>query len=457
MITAVSDVIDSHFSEAQAHCKAPSLAYGVSLDGKLLASCETSLPFRIASMTKSFTAAAVLLLRDRNLLQLDQRIGEYLPELQVQLPTADAPQITIRHLLTMSSGLATDDPWADRHLDADDQFMDELLSKGGHFAATPGTRYVYSNYGYAILGRLIARVTGVAPQVFIASELLEPLGMTSTGWNTPARGAMPYRVQDDNVIDEGLPPLSDGGFAPMGGLWSTIDDLLLWTAFLMDAFPPRDDADSGPLRRSSRREMQQVHSFIPAVRVKVFDDEWVLRGGYGMGLLNYDDEIVGRLSAHGGGLPGYGSHMLWYPDRRLSVVSLANVTYAPMYLANLQAVELLRREGSIPDAPSVASDVLRPYAEALVDLLGSWDDSRADEIFSDNVALDESYSRRREAIVRLTNGHPIDIRELSVKNAAVGEIIATAGESLLKIAFSLSSQFPARIQAYSVSVVSKME
>src|SRR3954453_20229538 len=99
--------------------RAPALAWGVVRDGKLDASggsgADEHTVFRIASMTKSFTAACVLALRDDGVFALDDPIAAHAPELAaVGGPTTDAPAVSIRHLLTMSAGIATDDPWADR-------------------------------------------------------------------------------------------------------------------------------------------------------------------------------------------------------------------------------------------------------------------------------------------------------------------------------------------------------
>src|SRR5207253_2171066 len=105
--------------------------------------------FRIASMTKSFTAAAVLRLRDAGQLHLDDRAAAHVPAAaRLRLPTSDSPPITVRHLLTMSSGLATDDPWADRHLDAAPTELRGWLQDGAAFGAAPGTVFEYSNLGY---------------------------------------------------------------------------------------------------------------------------------------------------------------------------------------------------------------------------------------------------------------------------------------------------------------------
>src|SRR5262249_36155385 len=139
--------------------------------------------FRIASMTKSFTAAAVLLLRDEGALALDDPAGRYVPQVaSLRLASPDSPAITIRNLLTMTSGFPTDDPWGDRQQGLALDSFDQLLAGGLSVNWAPGTRFEYSNLGYAVLGRVITAVTGTPYSDFVASRLLTPLGMTTTGY-----------------------------------------------------------------------------------------------------------------------------------------------------------------------------------------------------------------------------------------------------------------------------------
>src|SRR4051812_36876284 len=141
----------------------PALVWGVMLDGRLALSGHsgrlddgrpptTSTVFRIASMTKTFTAAAVLRLRDDGVLTLDEPI----PGLAAVKPTADSPALTLRHLLSMQSGLTSDDPWADRHLDLGADQFDAVVAAGPLFAVPPGTAFVYSNLGFGLIGRVVA-------------------------------------------------------------------------------------------------------------------------------------------------------------------------------------------------------------------------------------------------------------------------------------------------------------
>jgi CubicO group peptidase (beta-lactamase class C family) len=139
----------------------PGLAFGVIADGRLahaggLGECWLGGPvpdadtvFRIASMTKSFTAALVLKLRDGGALDLDDPAADYVPVVSGVAPLADGPSITIRHLLTMTAGFPTDDPWGDRQQGLDPAAFTRLLADGAVRAAwAPGTRFEDSNLVY---------------------------------------------------------------------------------------------------------------------------------------------------------------------------------------------------------------------------------------------------------------------------------------------------------------------
>ena len=173
--TALDEMVSS--SAERHHC--PSISWGVVRDGalELVGSTGDVSPhtvYRIASMTKSFAAAATLLLRDEGAFQLDDPIGRLDPELAaLGSPTSDAAPITLRDLLSMTSGFVTDDAWADRHLDLTDDEFDSIITAGPVFAEPTGTTYEYSNFGFAVLGRVVHRVTGRRIQHHITERLLE--------------------------------------------------------------------------------------------------------------------------------------------------------------------------------------------------------------------------------------------------------------------------------------------
>jgi CubicO group peptidase (beta-lactamase class C family) len=113
--------------------------------------------FRIASMTKSFTALAVLKLRDAGKLSLEDPVAKWLPEFaRVHLPTRDTAPLRIRDLLSHSAGFPEDNPWGDQQLAASEGDLTRWLQHGIPFSTAPGTRYEYSNYAFGLLGRIVA-------------------------------------------------------------------------------------------------------------------------------------------------------------------------------------------------------------------------------------------------------------------------------------------------------------
>lgn len=443
------------------HC--PSVAWGLVRDGGLdvTGSCgalsDGTAPdehtiYRIASMTKSFSAAAVLLLRDDGVFQLDDPITRHAPEMaSLRPPTTDGAPITIRDLLAMSSGLASDDPWGDRHLDLTDVELDEIVESGALFAVSTGTSNEYSNLGYALLGRVVERASGMRIQDIVSERLLGPLGMTRTTWVEPDHDgwARPHRWLDDAHVDE-LHPLGDGALAPMGGLWTCIADLARWVAWLDDAYPPRDELDRGPLRRSSRREMQLVHRYIGMRTVR----EVAAATGYGYGLLTRDEPVHGLVVAHSGGLPGYGSNMRWLPGRRFGLVALTNVTYGNMTELTLRMLDLLHEQGAVPPPPEwPTTPFLADTARRLVDLLNDWDDRCADELFADNVAADHAYARRRAGHARVVDGKgPLTIGRIVAESNADAKVFALDSDGgAVTIGFTLAPVRPPRVQSFHVT------
>ena len=400
----------------------PGLAYGVVIGGELVhgrglgtthandasrSAPDADSVFRIASMTKSFTAATTVLLRDEGLLNLDEPVGTYVPELAgCRGPTTDSPLVTVRHLLTMSSGLPTDDPWGDRLQGMPLDSFAELLQDGFEFAWSPGTTFEYSNLGYGILGRVLTNVSGIEYRELVARRLLEPLGMSATAYDAadvPVDRLVQGHVRrDDEYLDE--PFDGYGALASMGGLFSSVRDLATWVGGFTDAFPPRDDPEGPhPLSRASRREMQQVHrALAPAVLhddpagLPVFDVS-----GYGFGVFVHDDLVIGKVVGHSGGYPGFGSHMRWHPASGIGVIALGNRTYAPMVRPCTDALTAFVTRKGAPVRTITrwkATDAARADVERLLE---GWDADLADRLFAVNVDLDEPLEHRHGAIERI--------------------------------------------------------
>lgn len=416
----------------------PTIAWGVVQHGQLTDGEHTDLVFRIASMTKSFTVAAVLSLRDEGVWRLDDPVARYAPELATVRGPEGSPPITLHHLMSMSSGLATDDAWADRHLDISADDIDRIYAAGPTFACRPGEAYEYSNLGFAMLGRAVLRATGRRVQDIVSERFLRPLGMDDTTWVQPAhdRWARPHRVEDGRSVPDPDPLLGDGEIAPMGGLWTTVADLAKWVTWL--------DADGGP---AYRRDMQRIHTYQGVVEMAGHSSPM----GYGYGLNIRDDAVLGPVVAHSGGLPGYGSNMRWVRGRGVAAIALANTTYAAMSVLTLKMLHALHAEGLVPAPAVIAAPLLSDAAIAVVALLNDWDDRRAQQLFADNVALDESLDRRAAAAATVIARHGALIIERIEPSSATSGVVHLRGsvtEASLQLELQLSPEPAAAVQWY---------
>ena len=379
----------------------PAVAFGLLLAGELVhvgavgdlsADRAGVAQFRIASMTKSFTAATVLSLRDEGLLPLDAPVAEILPWAgSMGLPAA-SPPVRVQHLLTMTAGFPTDDPWGDRQESLALEDFDALVAEGLTFCRPPGMEFEYANIGYALLGRVIAQVTGRDYRDVVRERLLDPLGMTSSTFDVSSTAD---RVIGMHPVAAGLVEQAEGpsgAFSPMGGLWSTVADLARWVGFLESAWA--DAPEAGPLARWSRREMQRPHITVGRQPDGSFDS-------YGLGLRISDHPDVGRFVHHSGGYPGFGSHMRWHPDTRWGIVALGNRTYAPMRPVCAEILEEIVREEAPEAARARAIERLWPQTERAMDLVESllvqWDDAALDSAAAINLDLDQPRAERREA------------------------------------------------------------
>jgi CubicO group peptidase (beta-lactamase class C family) len=455
----------------------PGLAYGVTLGGRLVhsrglgtlrvgedAPPDASSVFRIASMTKSFTAATVLSLRDDGLLALDDPIDQYVPELaNLRYPTADSPRITIRHLLTMTAGFPTDDPWGDRQQGLDLEEFRRLLAGGLSFAWAPGTRFEYSNTGYGVLGRLITNVARAEYKDVVRERMLAPLGMVDTRYDAeeldPARLAHGYLWRDEQYLDEPSDPY--GALAAMGGIFTTVEDLSKWVGFWADAFPPRDDPEGGlPLRRATRREAQQpivdAGTRLSQATPDALPD--LERMAYGYGLFVIDDVRYGRIVGHSGGYPGFGSNMRWHTASGLGVIALTNHRYGPASLLARDLLnELLRVEAAPPRriTPNAATERACREIEGL---LASWDETSASDLLAMNVELDEPVESRRAFVEKLRNRHgdlTRDENEATESNSPYHLIWWLNGErgGRVRVEILLSPELPPKVQTFGLTSV----
>lgn len=410
--------IEQIFAQAKDEAHIPGLAYGIVKDGKLvlfnaLGDRDVGTPqvdpitadtrFRIASMSKAFTAAAILKLRDEGKLSLDEPAARYVSEMSHwQKATTDAPVITVGDLLRHSAGLVEDNPWGDRQQVLQDGEFGKLIAAGMDFATTPGTHYEYSNYGFALLGRIVRNVSGRPYQDYIREEIMLPLGMTSTGYDIfkdpPGTRAIGYRWEKGAFRRE--PDMADGTFGAMGGVETTANDYAKWMAFLLSAWPAADTPETGPLKRASVREMVKWVTPIGGVnRPELLGPPCRMDVGYGMGLMVYGDCDLGRVIQHNGGYPGYGSSMQFMPEAGIGMFAFNARTYFSNSVSVRQVLHLLRNSGLASDRPIPVSEGLAAAYAFGKTVWASGDPETAP--LANNVALDKDIADRKAEIAAL--------------------------------------------------------
>ncbi len=410
-------VIDAAFDRWQATTHAPGLVYGIVQDGEIIHLRMTGVRtvdgpavtpdtlFRIASMSKAFTGLAILKLRDEGRLSLDALAETYVPEMaNWAYPTADSPRIRVRDLLNHTAGFVTDDPWGDRQQVMTEAEFTQMLERGVPFTRAPQTAFEYSNFGYALLGRIVTNVSGRPYSDYIEAEIMRPLGMTSSGYDVFAspqdRRALGYRWENDAWSRE--PDMKHGVFGSMGGVQTSAEDYARWIAFLLSAWPAGDGPETGPVRRATVREMAQGSNFA-APRSRTGADGQACAGSsaYGMGLQANVDCELGVYLAHGGGYPGYGSYMILMPERGLGLFAFANRTYAGPSGALIEAASTWVRAGAAPVRTIPASAVL---SERYADVGRIWAAGAvagAEDRLAMNFLMDRSADNWRIALTRM--------------------------------------------------------
>ncbi len=417
---AVLAEVDRAMEEYRLDAHIPGMVWGIVQDGRLIhvkgagvQDIDTKRPvtadtlFRIASMTKAFTALSILKLRDEGKLALDAPAETYVPELRGwTYLTDDSPKIRVRELLTHTAGFVTDDPWGDRQTPLPEDDFTRLLRDGVPFNRPPAMAMEYSNLGYALLGRIVANVSGQPYKDVVQRLLLTPLAMTATGYDVAAapadRRALGYRWEDNAWKLE--PTMAHGAFGAMGGIQTSATDYAKWVAYLLSAWPARDGADAGPVRRSSVRELAQGANF-PAVRQRPGSsgpEACRQASTYAMGFYAATDCELGLTLSHGGGYPGYGSHVLLLPDFGVGIFALANRTYAgprpPVWDA---AVTLLRAGGLKPLRSSTASTAVATAYTAVAKMFTAGSVTSAGDVLAPNFLMDRDAEHRARDFAEL--------------------------------------------------------
>ncbi|HVS03127.1 MAG TPA: serine hydrolase domain-containing protein [Thermoanaerobaculia bacterium] len=354
---AVADaftLLDLWIAEHIAYHGWPGLALGVVYQGELIWSrgygvsdLATRTPvtpqtrFRLGSASKLFTATAVLQLRDAGRLDLDDPVTRHLPGFAVHSPFPDALPVTLRHVLTHTAGLPRegDFPYWTTH---DFPTAAEVLAvaRNQSLLHPPGERYGYSNLGIALLGQVVAAVSGQPWARYVDEQILVPLGMTRSA-------ADPTLAQRRGMASGYMRRLPDGsrrahdyyptrGLAPAAAVTSTVEDLARFAALhLRDE--PQEERPEPVLAGHTVREMR---------RPQVVHEGWNGGRGLGFGILRVEGET---LVTHGGWIGGHRSHLLLDPDAELAVVAMTNADDMSPWFFSRRAWELAA--GALAETP----------------------------------------------------------------------------------------------------------
>ena len=336
----------------------PSIAAAVLRDGELIwekavgtsdvaggieATPDTQ--YRVGSITKTFTAAAIMQLRDAGKLDLEDTLDRHVE--------GAAYRPSIRRLLSHASGLQRethDDSWLTLRFAPPEELLETL--DRAEMVLSAGARFHYSNLAFALLGIVIERVTGQPYMDYVRERLLEPLGLTRITFEPEQPAAKGYVSQPyaDGVwqaID-----VETGAWASAGQLWGTVGDLCRWGAFLADP-------DETILAKKSAEEMR-------VVQVLQEHERWL--AGYGLGLsLRRDGERI--LAGHTGSMPGFIAILYFSPREKVAVAALTNDSEAMLPPLALSLVGTTVEEWPVAPKAWRAGDA---PPDDVVPLLGVW-------------------------------------------------------------------------------------
>jgi CubicO group peptidase (beta-lactamase class C family) len=396
-LATAAPALDAFFAGVFERRKLPGLAVGMVVDGDLAwfkgygvrdvatkAPVDADTVYNVASITKPFVALAVLRLRDQGMLSLDAPATTYLPELAaVVYPAPDAPPITVRHLLAHTSGLPMFGAFLREHpTPTSSQLLATL--RGLRLSYAPGLRTEYSNLGLALAAQVVARVSGRPFGEFLEAEILRPLHMDASGFDAARiprdRLAPPYDRGGDGTFTKAT-PLALGAFEGAGGLFASTRDMARFLAFQLDAWPPRAGEDTGPVRRSSRREMQTM-TVLDSVAVR---PSGARAQGIGLGWGSHYFCGAGRAFSMSGGAPeGYSSTTFGFPDEGVAFVVMTNDFQHELYdeLRGGEILTILRATGGFARRVAQPNPALVPAREKLVAVLfKEWDQAEAARLF----------------------------------------------------------------------------
>lgn len=371
--------------------RVPGVSVGIVYDQELVATAAFGLAnprekiaaepdtlYSICSISKLFTAVAVMQQRDAGKLRLDDSVSQHLDWFNLPDVHPDDEPITIRALLTHSSGVPreSDFPYwtqADFPFPTSAQIRERL---GEQETLYPAVRYFqYSNLGMALLGEVASAVSGKPYADLIRAKILDPLGMKDTYTEVPVqlRGqklAIGHTALKRDGTRDPVGPFQTRGIAPAAGFASNVLDL---AKFAMWQFRLLESGGQELLRASSLREMH---------RVQWVDPDWKTTWGLGFSVIHEGDRT---LVGHSGGCPGYFTQIRLDPAARIAVIVLSNAIGAEVGLYSTKAFDLIGpaiAAAKEKTAPATRDPVLDQYVgvyESIWDqhAIVRWDDGLA--------------------------------------------------------------------------------
>ncbi len=354
--------------DAQATQRAPSVAAAVVRDGEVIwadavgiadADGTAATPdhqYRIGSITKSFTAAAVMQLREAGHLDLEDRLDAH-------LPGVTHGELTIRRLLSHASGLQREIPgdvWETLQFPSGEELVG-LLPEAERVLG-PGEWFHYSNLAFSLLGEVVARRSGIPYEQYVTERIINALGLRRTSFERDEPAATPYFVDPYADVLHVEPVLEKtGSVAAAGSLWSTARDLCGWAAFLAE---PKE----GVLSRASIDAMT-------AVQVMVNNERWDFGYGLGLQLARVEDRV---FVGHSGGMPGFLSNVSVARKEKIGAVVFANSSnFVPEDIARKLVSTTIEQ---LPVEPEPWSPGPAPPPE-LERVLGRWWSEGAEFVF----------------------------------------------------------------------------
>jgi CubicO group peptidase (beta-lactamase class C family) len=322
-------------------------------------------PYQVASITKTFTGTAVMRLVQDGRLRLDDPVVAHVPELRdADSQTSPIEALTIRQLLSHESGLLSEPPGTDWAALAYEASAARTLKRVAEIGVKvpANSQLKYSNLGYQLLGEIVSRVSGEPYAQHVRRTILDPLGMTGSGFwplgdelsASRATGYQPRVFTDQLDVADQMPTAG-----AEGGLWSCVGDLARWLATQLDAHQeaqsPDEGADLGGGRVLSAALLRAMHK--PRY---LSDDTWTTAWGISWYAVRRDDIVWVQ---HSGDLPGFAANVCFDPRSGVGAIALLNSTSDAASLAMDLAAIARRSVLAAPvriEAPAPTPGAYRP-------------------------------------------------------------------------------------------------